>query len=941
MRQTSLPPYLDGFAPRPSCATSDEMQDLMMSSDSETCGMNPLPAHIAARFYRQSRTQRKSSAASSRRNSLSSLHSNRSTRSSHGGPQSTHIAQHLRRASIIESRKARLADKAAHAEQVRLRAALVKAAPRVSTKGEDRVLAAQQARERYLAQVAANCADEVKRAKKVAEDMREKKAAEHLKLKEGMEEKLADAEKRRICYLQTLRRNRFSTLQSVEEKKIVVQPWRPRTQGAAVRIIEKAWLNWRRWKIVEQFLQLGLNMDRVQKQSFEDLSACLGQENVVLMTGQILKVCGLQDAEGGKLGETTDTRIFLAAFLIFSHPQHVLSQNGEQEQDLSWKAKHMLVLFEQLLQRSTIGRKFVPYPEHTAQVVEAFVDFKNAFAAWKNHDSSILIGTMVAQFVELDAIWQTVKNDSNGHVADDYREGIQRNQTLLLVRLKRLAGPTEALKLVREAVQARRRSKVKKHASGSVPRGFTRAENGQSAAPTGAPSDNRMQLQESHVASMKIRGADISFLISPMPSNRIIVHELAINKEYRIEDMLISEARQKANSAIFDQMRKHLEEGRGDPWIVVMAKTIRERLLRVVTPGKSLHRLISETLDIDLIKSQLQVGSFSYEKFFSFMNTILPKLCAPVRDPEVKALAADSDGDFISRLQKLLHIINLLSLDFANYQLQVVAPGVTSRSAEYEMRCFSEKIGKRKLKNTARWWSKAHERLITEASRRSINTSTTTLVPQLTSDKIYTQGLVDLFISLTPLQPEELPETLELDEDRIGRIRTDTLRMVTVSTILLSAKNLLKRDVRSQWKSEAQRMWDVTTGFEESAPYLSIIESSHALPPSTRTSLLGTIERVLGDARNPQTLTQPVMKVLLQKIKNHVMSRLAANSSEERLRSTTTASEVLAGSGMAEFVGRIGGIVEEMGKVKSVDWAAHGKWLDEVAAEVAGGTNAR
>ncbi|MCJ1289791.1 hypothetical protein MMC34_001324 [Xylographa carneopallida] len=935
MRQTSLPPYLDGFSPRPSCAAADDMQDLVMTSDSEPCGMSALPAHIAARFYRPSRTRRKSSAASSRRNSLSSLHSNRSTRSSHGGPQSTHIAQHLRRASIIESRKARLADKAAHAEQVRLRAALVKAAPRYSTKGEDRALAAQQARERYLAQVAANCADEVKRAKKVAEDMRERKAAEHLKLKEGMEEKFADAEKRRLRYQQTLKRSRFSALQPVEEKKFVLSTWKPRTEEAAVRIIQKAWLNWRRGKIVEQFLQLDLNIASVQKQSFEDLSACLGQESIILKTARVLRACGLQNAENSKLEETTDIRIFLSAFLVFGHPQHVLSQNGEQERDLIWKAKHLLISFEHLLNKSTVGRRFIPYPEQIALVVEAFVDFQTAFTAWKNHDSSILVGTMVAQFVELDAIWQTVKNDTDGHVADDYREGIQQNQTMLLVRLKRLAGPEKALQLVREAVQARRKSRVKKPPPRNIPRGLSGAEESQPATATAtvAPSDPREQPQQFKNLA-KITHNDMALLISPMPSNRVIVHELAINKEYRVVEIPPSEEFQNASRIIFNQMRRVLAEESNDPWILMLARTVRERLLRVVTPGKSLYALISDTLDLDLLKSQLQVGSFSFEKFFSFMNTILPKLCAPVRDPEVKALAADS-GDYISRLEKLLHIINLLSLDFANYQLQVVAPGITSRAAEYEMKYFSEQIKNNKLKNTIRWWGKAHERLSIEASRRVADPTYATLATQLTSDKIYTQGLVDLFISLTPLQDEELPETLELDQARISGIRADMLRIVTVSTILLTAKNLLKRDIRSQWKAEAQRMWDVSTGFEASAPYLSIIESSHALPPSTRTSLLGTIERVLGDARNPQTLTQPVMKVLLQKIRTHVMSRLAANSSEERLRSTTTASEVLAGSGMAEFVGRIGRVVEEMGHVKRVDWAAHGKWLDEVAAEVA------
>ncbi|KAK5086214.1 hypothetical protein LTR16_008093, partial [Cryomyces antarcticus] len=157
-----------------------EEEDLMILSD-DAGHVYPPPARIAARFYRQTNTRRKSSAASSRRNSMSSTQSHQSSRSLRAGYQSNYVAQHLRRASIIESRKARLADRAVHAEQVRLRAALAKAAPR-SSNCEEKALAAQQAREKYLAQVASACAGEVKRAKKIAEDMKERKAAEERRL---------------------------------------------------------------------------------------------------------------------------------------------------------------------------------------------------------------------------------------------------------------------------------------------------------------------------------------------------------------------------------------------------------------------------------------------------------------------------------------------------------------------------------------------------------------------------------------------------------------------------------------------------------------------------------------------------------------------------------------------------------------------------------------
>ncbi|MCJ1473127.1 hypothetical protein MMC13_001778 [Lambiella insularis] len=915
------------------------MQDLLMSSDGEGPSMSSLPAHIAARFCRPALTRRKTSAASSRRNSLSSLHSNRSNRSAHGGPQSTHIAQHLRRASIIESRKARLADKAAHAEQVRLRAALAKAAPRMSTNREDRALAAQQAREKYLAQVAASCAEEVKRAKKVAEDMREKKAAEHLKLKGNIEERFADAEKRRLHYQQNLRRTRFPILLPVEEKKIAIIPWKPHTQEIAAKVIQKAWRNRRRRQDVNTFQQLGLNIANVQKQSFEELSNCLGQESTLLSTANVLQLCGLKDGEGGGLGENTAVRVFLSAFIVFGHPEHVLSQKGQQEQDLIRKAKQLLVSFDQLLTASTKGINFSPLPGHLAMLSNAFADFQTAFTAWKNHDSSVIIETMVAQFVELDAIWQTVKNDTEGHVAEDYREGIQKNQTLLLVQLKRLAGQEKALAMVREAVQARRRTKVKKRPlSDERPREVAIAPELPALVDNGATFHSDHKIEPSSTVTQPYKAEILEKLAGPLPPNRVIVHELAINKEYKIEPSTFL-SREKTNRSAFDAMRRNIENGYSNDWIVSVARIVRNKLLQMVTPGKPFHILISETLDLDLIQNQVQNGSFAYENFFAFMNTILPKLCAPVRDPEVKALAADQSGDFVGRLERLIHVIDLLLLDFANHQLNALAPSLCASSTDYEKRCFSERMGNRKLKNAIRWWKQARERLLTGAFRRLAEQDYHSPIIHLPLDKIYAQGLTDLFICLPPLQHTDVPETLELDRDRIERNREDVLRIIIISTILLTAKNLLKRDVRSQWKAEAQRMWELPS-YQSAAPFLTVIESAHALPPSTRTTLSGTIERVLADARNPETMSHPVLKVLLQKLKNHVMSRLGASSAEERLRSTTSASEVLAGGGMAEFVGRIGGIVDEMGKVKSVDWAAHGKWLDEVAAEVAGDATA-
>ncbi|MCJ1324466.1 hypothetical protein MMC10_001128 [Thelotrema lepadinum] len=935
MRHTSLPPYL-GATGSAASGDSEDPQDIIMSSDSENPAFYPPPPRIAARLNRQ--VARKS-ANSSRRNSVTSLHSNRSNRSCHGRVHNTHIAQHLRRASILESRKARLADRAAYAEKVRLRAQEAKAAPRTS-RGENRALAAQQAREKYLAQVAATCAEEVKRAKKIAEEHKEKKAAEHSKLKEEMKERFAEAERRRLVYQQSSRRNR-TTSSTVAEGKIVAHPSQPRDEISAAKSIQRTWRFHRRRKILSEFFDLDLDLAHVQASTFEAVSNLLAQEKVIERTGRVLNLCGLQDVVGGANGDTTAVRTFLSAYLILGHPRYVLSHEGDREEYLMEKAKVLLMQFQRVISRPPLSANFSSTSEPVLSLSEAFSFFQLAFTAWKNHDSSTFVETMLAQFAELDAIWQTVKNDTTGGTAGDYKEGIRYNQTLLLARLKRLAGPEHAIRLANEAVKARRRSKAARKPVGDIkPR---------SAASTSSPAvsldespSNADEKSDTELIEANEPTDQLKKVMSPLPENRIVVHELAINREYRIDVDTASEARQAVNRLVFNSMREDLLKGSGNSWVIAMAETIREKILRVIPPGKPLHASVSEGLDLKAIQNQIELGIFSYEKFFAFMNNLLPKLVSPARDPLVKELVADHSADYVDRLAKLMHIIDLLSLDYANYLLVSSAPELLKHATSYEQHCFSKAHGNSKLVKTSRWWKLAQAKAITEFPHRPNETNelrTSLPSPQ----RIYATGLVDLFIALPgpqALDASDVPETLELDVSRIQRIRTETFRMITIATIILTAKNLLKRDVRTQWRLQAQRMWDLpdptsSPSTPDSSPYLSILESSTALPPPTKTALQGTIDRVLADARNTPNITHPVTKVLLQKLKSHILSRLAAASSEERVRSAASASEVLSSGGLAEFIGRVGGMVEEMGRVRGVDWEGHGEWLDRVAGDVA------
>ncbi|OAL48850.1 hypothetical protein IQ07DRAFT_588926 [Pyrenochaeta sp. DS3sAY3a] len=907
------------------------------------------PPRIAARFYRYANNRRKSSATSSRRNSLSSTHSHSSNRSFRNSCQSHHVAQHLRRASILEDRKARLADRAAHAEQVRMRAALAKATPRVSN-SEERALAAQQSRERHLAQVAAVCAEEVRRAKKIAEDMKERKAAEEQRYRAEMEEKLAEVERRRLEYKRYPRRPRTASSPSADAN--VKSPRPTVTSEVAAKRIQSAWRARVRKNAADAWSEIGLSIEKIRETSFDDVASLLADEKLLEATEKIMTLFVLLP-DSNPASRSTSVRTFLSAYLILGHPAHVLSRDGDQEQDLITKAKDLIISFESALTKLTTFNYYTPSPTRTETVLLAHSAFVTAFNDWKSRDSSALIETMVASFVSLDEIWQSVKDATVEEVANEYRNGIRDNQAILLSKIKKLAGPDKALTMIRKAIRESRRSRPKKRLAGETVRPRLAIDSNQESS----NSAERAVVQAEAASELAASGSQgraepdaqghqaqsLSKVFTVVPDNRVLVHELSIDKEYRIDAAPTADLRDALNRELCDAMRRGFEEGDSAAWTTAMAENIRGKLLRLLKAGNSMHTLISETLDPEHINRQCKQGLFSYGKFFGFIANILPKLCAPFRDAQVQALTEElqEEGELqemVEKLFKLLHVIDLLSLDYSNFLLMSAAPTLIKEATGYEQRMFAQELqeGKITLDRTRRWWRSAAVNMHTEADRRD-PWSQSNSINRPTAHKIYARGLVDLAIATPPLRNSELPETLEQDRARISRIREDALRITTIGGILLTAKNLLKRDVRSQWKPEASKMWQVLKdGYLKDpatpAKICSLLESSHNMPPSTRSQLSSTITRLLTQAESGK-LSDPVLKVLFQRLKTHIFNRVSASSSGERVKAASTATEGLATTGLPEFVSQVADICDQLSKVGDVDRKCHGQWYEEIAEE--------
>ena len=400
----------------------------------------------------------------------------------------------------------------------------------------------------------------------------------------------------------------------------------------------------------------------------------------------------------------------------------------------------------------------------------------------------------------------------------------------------------------------------------------------------------------------------------------------------------------------FQDLKFSDDEEKQFKYLISMANYIRDRLQHLVKPESPMHTFIGEMLDTDVAQQQFLAGSFSYEKFFASMGSLLPKLCAPVRDDLVKDLVENklSQGHVVDRLEALVSFIDVMIYDFVNYMLQVAAPKLLEESSAYEARRFADDLetGAITLSRAEESWRNARNKVHAEANRRDPE-GVGHPRSRPTADKIYWHMLLDEFTQ-PAAAAETAPEPLALDATRRTRLGTQTLRIATAGTILLQCKNLLKRDVRASWKAEAGRILIVLESLEDPGKpldqagavdgILAALEAGRSMPAATKTHLRTLATKVVtanAEARRTNTEPQePVLKLLLTRVRSHILARLQAGSTSEKVKTSSAAGEKLANLGMPEFVEKVREMVDELVKVGTVDREAHGAWWESISEKV-------
>lgn len=110
-------------------------------------------------------------------------------------------------------------------------------------------------------------------------------------------------------------------------------------------------------------------------------------------------------------------------------------------------------------------------------------------------------------------------------------------------------------------------------------------------------------------------------------------------------------------------------------------------MLELIPAGApNASKKVEEVLDMDLIKQQIEQEAFNLRGVVEFIVSIMAGLCAPARDSTVSAILTHEDP--VDLFKHVFEALDLMRLDFVNYQLRTIRPALLANSVQYEQGKF-------------------------------------------------------------------------------------------------------------------------------------------------------------------------------------------------------------------------------------------------------------
>ncbi|KAM3582526.1 hypothetical protein VKS41_005171 [Umbelopsis sp. WA50703] len=457
-------------------------------------------------------------------------------------------------------------------------------------------------------------------------------------------------------------------------------------------------------------------------------------------------------------------------------------------------AKDLLHAFQEWLEAA--------HTEKFDQKWTAFEDCWNSyyalFEAWKRNDVEKLVDNLITHYIEMERLWDTLGKHADS--ANEIRSQLDTQQLQISQKLQKVGGAKAMQKLesVKQTIQTSReeaRARGQRERADSV---FSVP-----ASPTPRPektSDTDIDPKSATSSTSDSRSSDNgdlnkilgSFAPASGITNEQLAHEVVMNPDFKLEkngkSEIVDQVRQIATRAFFDSMREDFENKNYQRWIPGLVGDMKERLLSLAPTNSKIYQDVNDTLDLALIAQQINAETYNVNSTINFVVGTMEKLCAPVRDNAVKAIR--NTHDLPDTFRAILELLDQMNLDLANYRIQALRPYLKDISVEYEREKFSTalKNGKTGLVRTRDWLKLANTSLQEIAGQRNPEGVEETDTRVRFSD-VYNEALVRLLGSSEPLYPDNGPETLAMDVERITDYQNEAQAITIVAALIMLTKN--------------------------------------------------------------------------------------------------------------------------------------------------------
>lgn len=291
-----------------------------------------------------------------------------------------------------------------------------------------------------------------------------------------------------------------------------------------------------------------------------------------------------------------------------------------------------------------------------------------------------------------------------------------------------------------------------------------------------------------------------------------LAHEIAVNPDFKLEkpsvpaNSLYSLVQQNMRRAYWDIIKQDI--AKTPPvldMVIKLCNDIRQSLLDLLLPHQNqMRERITEIFDIELIKNQCE-SSKSIDPLKDYAPALLDymqRLCCPMRDDEIQALRGVEDT--IELFQGMTRVLEEMKLDFSNFLINQIRPVMRETIVSYEqtqmkrIQTAQELLGVDPHNHTKNWLRRAFQDIRMSSVTEGDQT------PALGVTLL--QGYMQVVFQHQYVSEEwELPETLDLDRERILDLQQTQLLITIGAAAVTVAQSLLPpmkitADIKCQMK---------------------------------------------------------------------------------------------------------------------------------------------